>query len=242
LWSLGIAASQRGDLPQAIEFYRSSIASNDRFSTSHQDLGIALRAQGRLGEAETSLRRAIDLDPGNVVARSTLFDLLLAATRIDEAESVAAEVVRRFPLYAPGRYDLGRLRYLQAENLERDGGEPQRVRDHFEAALRELREGLRLSSDEATSFNCGFAAGSALARLGRPAEAVPLFERALAVRPDRPALGGAETAWWWRCQIGLVRALAASGNDARARERAERLEQEYSGALELAEIRRALGP
>jgi tetratricopeptide (TPR) repeat protein len=218
LWQLGVTDSQRGDLDRAVEHFRASIALNDRYSIAHQDLGIALRQLGQTREAEESLRRAITVDPGNVVALSTLFDLLFASGRLDEARKVAGEAVLRSPVYASARYDLGRLLLLESQELQDSGAESGAVKAKLEEGLQQLRAGLELSRDEATTFNCGYVGGKALLKLGRPGEAAAAFERSLGARPDPNSAAQPDAAaWWWECQASLLEALDAAGRGDEAR-------------------------
>jgi tetratricopeptide (TPR) repeat protein len=177
-----------------------------------------------------------------VVARGILVDLLVADGRLDEARPLAEEAARIAPVYAPAHYDLGRLRYLEAQALERAGADPARVAALREAALPELAAGLRLANEPETAFRSGFAAGSALSELGRPAEAAGSFEAALAARPERPPAGTEAAAWWWRCQRGLVAALAARGDRVRAAALIDELRRRYPGDPEAASLGSILGP
>ena len=222
-WELGVDDLARGDPQSAAANFEESIRRRPRVSVVHQDLGIALRRLGRGAEAEASLREALAIDPGNAVAASNLLDLLIAGGRLAEAEPIARAAVERSPVFAPLRYDLGRILYFGAS------GSPARL----EEALRELERGLELSTGPSIGFRCGFAAGRVLLDLGRPAEAIQAFERALAAQPDPPK---AETnppnddaSWWWQCQADLLRTLAATGRASEARARREEVLRRFPG-------------
>lgn len=242
-WELGLFELQRGDPRAAVSRFEESIRRKPDVSVVHQDLGIALRhlaareteaslreAQGR--EAEASLREALRLDPGNAVAAGNLVDLLIGTSRLAEAEPLARAAVARSPVYAPLRYDLGRLLYFQATGLRESGAGEAIVHPRLEAALAELTKGSELASDASTRFRCAYAAGRALTDLGRREEAVGAFERAVAALPDPPpreGSDGADEAWWWQCQGELISSLAATGRSAEARGRREDLLRRFPG-------------
>lgn len=69
---------------------------------AHYRLGNALRAQGRLGEAEASFRRAVALRPAFAEAAINLGSSLHALGRLEEAEAVC----RRALEHAPERLEL----------------------------------------------------------------------------------------------------------------------------------------
>ncbi len=227
-WELGVLAYQRGDDAAAVEHHRASIALNPRYSIAHADLAGALRRLGRDDEAEESLRRAIAIDPRNVVAISSLVDLLLSSGRLEEAGALARRAVAVAPVDAAARYDLGRLAFLDAEERKRTGSDPEGVRLRLEEGLRELDRGLALAADEATSFNCAYARGRIERELGRPADAVRSFERALAVRPDPPS-SPADAPWWWRCQQDLIDTLTSTGHADEAQRRRADLSRRFPG-------------
>src|SRR5262249_34525279 len=151
-WELGIAAAQRGDLAAAIEHYRASIALNAHNSRVQADLGDAQRRLGRTREAEESLRTAVAIDPGDGVALPTLTDLLISEGRREEARGLAERAARISPVYASPRYDLGRIAFLDAEDLKRSGSAPEAVRARLEEGLRALEQGLALADDAGTTF------------------------------------------------------------------------------------------
>jgi tetratricopeptide (TPR) repeat protein len=228
-WELGVYAFQRGEDAAAVEHFRTSIALNGRYSTAHADLAGALRRLGRDSEAEESLRQAIAIDPRNVVAIASLFDLLLAADRREEAGALARRAVAVAPANAPARYDLGRLAFFDAEAMRRAGAEAGLVRGRLEEGLRELGRGLALAADDTTIFNCAYGAGRIERELGRPADAVRSFERALGARPEAPR-SPADAPWWWRCQQDLLDTLRASGNAEEADRRRAELSRRFPGA------------
>src|SRR5262249_17979758 len=87
-----------------------------------------------------------------------------------------------------------------------------------------------LSTDPPTTFRCAFASGRVLRESGRPAEAVPAFERALSAVPEPPGSADAQDdAWWWQCQADLVVSLDAAGRTAEARARRDDLARKFPG-------------
>jgi tetratricopeptide (TPR) repeat protein len=238
-WALGVYELQRGDPRAALPWLEESIRRKPNVSVVHQDLGVAQRRLGSASEAEASFREALRLDPGNAVAAGNLVDLLIGASRLSEAEPVARAAVARSPVYAPLRYDLGRLLYFQATGLREARAAPEVVRARLEAALAELAKGAELAaSDPATRFRCAFAAGRVLTELGRGDEAVAAFERALAARPEPPPreASGDDEAWWWQCQAELLAGLARTGRSAEARGRREDLLRRFPGDPRAAEL------
>lgn len=64
---------------------------------AHQAVGLVRMAQGRLEDAVASFRRAIDLNPGNTLARANLGFALGAAGRYAEVVPLLKDVVARQP-------------------------------------------------------------------------------------------------------------------------------------------------
>ncbi len=114
-------------------------------------LGDARRRTGQLREAETALRRAIELDAGFTWGRRALADLLVAQQRLPEADSVLAQGGARAALLgarlqvAFSLRDLARARGLFVDLLSTGDASDEdlrKARDQFVAARaeRELRE------------------------------------------------------------------------------------------------------
>ena len=62
----------KGDLEEAERCYRRSLAVNTEYGEASLSLALTLRQRGKQDEADELLRRLVDLDPANVVARSLL--------------------------------------------------------------------------------------------------------------------------------------------------------------------------
>jgi tetratricopeptide (TPR) repeat protein/SAM-dependent methyltransferase len=81
---LGIIAHQRGEHGQAVELIRSAIARKS-FAPFHYNLGLALAALGRIGEATAQLERALALNPDYAEAHASLGDALRDQGQLERA-------------------------------------------------------------------------------------------------------------------------------------------------------------
>jgi tetratricopeptide (TPR) repeat protein len=136
--ALGDTLHDRGD-PDAISYYRVTIALRPDSPETHFSLGIALRAAGRTSEAIESMRRAVALDPASVESRYNLAYYLCEARQLEEAVEQARILARFDPEHSRAHVlagvalkSLGRLAealeaYERAMELEPEGT-PQRAR------------------------------------------------------------------------------------------------------------------
>jgi predicted O-linked N-acetylglucosamine transferase (SPINDLY family) len=164
------------------------------------DLGVMLRVQGRLTEAEAAFRQALALDPAMVPALGNLGNVLLDQKRAAEAESVLADALAHAPdeprlLRNMALALLARAEAQPAEALLRHAlavspndpeahetlgallGKSGRVIEaeaHHRAALPAIKDRHRCLSNLAV----------ALQMQGRHAEAEACYREALALRPD----------------------------------------------------------
>ena len=66
--------------------YRRAIALDPEYAFAHNNLGVFLRSQGRINEAEVMYRKAITLDPKYFNAHNNLGSLLQEKGRQEEAD------------------------------------------------------------------------------------------------------------------------------------------------------------
>ncbi|MBO0736770.1 MAG: tetratricopeptide repeat protein [Alphaproteobacteria bacterium] len=135
---------------------------------AHNSLGIALRALGRLAEAEASYREAVQLRPNYPEAHSNLGNALRALGRPGEAEASYREALRLRPNYPEAYYNLGAALIDLGRLVEAEAS---------------YREALRLSPNYPEAHSN---LGHALCDLGRPAEAEASCREALRLRPNNP--------------------------------------------------------
>ena len=63
---------QMGEHEKAIVSYRKAIELNPKYASAHNNLGHALKAQGKLDEAVASFRKAIELNPESALPQLNL--------------------------------------------------------------------------------------------------------------------------------------------------------------------------
>ena len=155
--------------------YRAAHAQLESLVTANPDYEEGLRllagtkqVLGDLAQAESLLRRALDLEPQWAPTLTTLAELLLAAGRSAEAVPLLQRASRGSPAYPRAALLLVR-HYL-------DTGQPAAALDL--AAL--WCNGGTLDADLSALHVAAYAA------LGRPDEAVAHYRRLVALAPDSP--------------------------------------------------------
>lgn len=166
---------------------RATIAGNPGAWLAHNNLGVALAAQGKAAEAIPHYREALRLRPVYAEAHSNLGNALAATGDLDGAVQHHREALRIWPGNPKAHNNLGVALAKQGRPGE---------------ALAELSEALRLQPDYPEARGN---LGVTLVALGHPEEAVAHLEAALPSRSDDPAICAA-----------LARALAATGRLAEA--------------------------
>ena len=133
------AFAGRGDVDAALIDYRVAVAINPDDVYSYFDLGELLGRVGKFDEAETYLRRALEIEPGRFEVREALADNALAQGRVQfaagaraaaqasfaAAEREARQALALNPAATWARIDLG----ASLMEAERSGGasDPRRV-------------------------------------------------------------------------------------------------------------------
>ena len=193
---LGLSAYRAGAADRAVPLLQRAAPRADILS----NLGVMLRAQGRLAEAEQAYRAAVALDPGLVPALGNLGTVLLDQRRPEEAETVLvralelapdeAWLLRGLALSKLARSDSGGAEPLlrQALSVVADDpdvhetlgallgqtGRPVEAEAHHRAGLRGLKDRHRGLSNLAVSLQMQC----------RHAESEVCYREALALRPD----------------------------------------------------------
>jgi len=146
---------------------------------AHDNLGIALREQGRLPEAIEQYEQALRLKPDAAQTRYNLGIALLQLGRTQEAMDLWVQALQIKPDLAEAHYNLGNA-LLQA------GKVPEAIR-HYEQAL-------RIMPDLAEAH---YNLGVAFEQAGQVQQAIQHYEQALRINPDfakaRNALARAQT-------------------------------------------------
>ena len=169
---LGIVAHQLRR-PDAAELVGRAVALQPDVAEVHNDLGVILAAQGKLGEAAAVFEQAVRLKPNYVEARNNLMAALQQLGRrlqelgrLDEALAHCERAVALQP-EAPGpRNNLG--------NVLRELGRNDEALAQYDRAL----------AIDRSFFIAHFNRGTTLRRLGDIAAARASFERAFALKPD----------------------------------------------------------
>ncbi len=130
-------------------------------------LGVAYLKVGRLNEAESAFRRAIELDPEEPSVRNNLGIVLTQSGRFDEAISVLRDLLKKSPGFFKARNNLA-IALAESGNLQ--------------AAEKEVLEVLAEHPD----FTDGLLTLSAICdRGGRIDEVYEALKKAAATAPDR---------------------------------------------------------
>ena len=90
LTNMGVILKELVRIPEAIQCYQQSLATQPDYAETHYNLGLTLYEVGNTEEAERHLRRAIELNPNFAAAHSTLL-CIYGLTRNHDADRLFAE-------------------------------------------------------------------------------------------------------------------------------------------------------
>jgi tetratricopeptide (TPR) repeat protein len=107
--ALGLAALQVGRNDVAAEIFGKAIARNLAISKFHISLGIALRAQSRLGETAKAYRQALILQPNKAEAHNNLGNVFRAQGMRIEALNCYKQAMADRLEYAEAHFNAGIL-------------------------------------------------------------------------------------------------------------------------------------
>jgi tetratricopeptide (TPR) repeat protein len=93
----GNAAAQRGDLDEAIAWFRQAASVAPDLAVAHYCHGVCLWSVGRIESSMRALSRAVDLDPSDGAARIQLARVQLKLGDTSDAMAVLSPVVRDVP-------------------------------------------------------------------------------------------------------------------------------------------------
>ena len=199
---LSLATYRRGAMEAAVEAGREAA----RLAPSahrHANLGVILRAAGRLAEAEAAYIQALAADPAFAPAHQNLGNLLLDMGRLEEAEASLNEALRLAPGVFEARRSLGMV-------YQRTGRLPE--------AVEALEAVGAAAPTHAQALND---LGACLMALDQAPRAQAALEKALAANPDFPDAHGNLGALHLRggrlfaAREETLRALAGAPNETR---------------------------
>jgi len=170
--SLELLGDQRAAFEAATEDLRAYVQANADMAETQNTYGMFLLDQRRMDESETTLRRAISLDPSFAGAHINLAELYRLAGKNDKSASTYAQAIEILP-------DEPGLRYGHALALVRGKA--------MGEAIGEFEEAARLAPGNST-YRTTLAV--ALDSVGRTDDAFSMLDRAIAGGMDDPNLLG----------------------------------------------------
>ena len=140
-FQIAVQRQQDGDGAEAVRIYQKILAADPSFASAWINLGVALRALGRIEAGVACLRRGVALKPGDAAALSNLGNALRAAGRLDEARDSHLAAIEIDPSAGSFVYNLGLVL--------RDLGDFDGAIDRFDAAEAQGYQTPELSWDRA---------------------------------------------------------------------------------------------
>ncbi|HEY7306444.1 MAG TPA: tetratricopeptide repeat protein [Bryobacteraceae bacterium] len=233
----GVQLAQRGDLPAAIEQFRTALKLDPKEPAVWYHLGLAYDQARQTDEAMAGFEEALRLQPAHVEARYMLADCCHKRGDFAGELNLLSEVVKRAPEFADAHYNYGvalkRQGKVQAAAEELRAAVRLKPADpkyllalgvslvevDRKEAVRVLRDAVRYRADDADAhYNLGLA----LATDGQDTTAVPELKRALELNPKHAAAVRAmgvtfiHQGKFDEAVAALQRALELAANDAEA--------------------------
>lgn len=167
--TLGLIRQAREDHAGAIEAHRAALAIDPGLLSAWVNLGGALRAAHRFGEAATAFKRALELSPDRVEALTGLGYALFRMGDLAGAEKALEQALAVVPDYPPALIDLAQIRVSQNRQAEALPILDRVLESHPDQALaRWNRAHILLTQGNLTrgfsDYRARFAAGQAVSR------------------------------------------------------------------------------
>lgn len=205
----GASLGQIGRFDEAVKSLREAIAIAPGKLPAHHILGRILLLQQKPEEAATELERAAALEPESAGIQLDLGTAYEAAKKPDKAEAAYRETLRLDGTLSRAHYSLGT--FLARTGRREEAGQHIAI---YRAAFQKEQEAAFAGGSRKAELNLGWVAlrggqpqraleqferhpedpdalkgaARALVQLGRDAEALKSYERALALAPDNAAL------------------------------------------------------
>jgi len=104
--------------PEAIRLLRGVTGKTSKFSGPYIDLGIAYARTGELEKAESSLKKALELNPSHPVAANELGLVYRKTGRYKEAREIYEKLLQQYPDFLPAHKNLGVLCDIYIQDLQ----------------------------------------------------------------------------------------------------------------------------
>ena len=163
--NLGITLQSKGQLDQAIDAYRKSIALNPQLLPAHHALGYALNESGRFDESVAAFRQAIAINPTLPESHNNFGNALCDAGCFEEAIAAYRQAIALRPSYVGAHANLGNA---LVNNQQLDD------------AIAAFRQVIALRPGYASAHS---SLGNALKDKGQFDEAIAAYRQALTVDP-----------------------------------------------------------
>jgi superkiller protein 3 len=209
---------------EAISFYRAALAVRPRNTAVYNNVGLALKDQGKLDEAIACHRRAIELDPKFAFAHNNLGLALQAQGKLDEAIAAFQKAIEIDPKYGDAHNNLGVVLQAQGKLPEATVAYEKAIEIDLKLAMAHYNLGNVLYAqkklvaaiaayDKAIEIDPrhGMAhnnLGLALQAQGKLAEAIAAFHKAIEIDP-RHAMAHNNLGLTLKAQGKLDEAIAA---------------------------------
>lgn len=197
---LGVIAIQRGQNPLAIRLIAKAVQGNPFASIYHSNLAYALTSVGRLQEALSACKRAIELSPDFPEAHYNHGEVMHKLGRFSDALTAYEQTIQLRPHHTGAHYSKGTALLSSGRSREAEGCfrrvlelNPHHTGAYnnlavilvntgkFEEALAACDRAIQLKPDYAHVHN---SRGNALRKLHRLGEALSACERAIELKPD----------------------------------------------------------
>lgn len=171
--SLSVVASERGDVPRALDLAREAARINPNNANVQVNLASALTKAGQTAQAIEHYQEAVKIEPGNASALASMGGLLAQSGQVEQAERVLKQALGARPNDATARLNLGTLYATQGR---------------LDPALAELELAVRYDPNNPQAL-ANY--GTVLMMSDQPEAAEAQFRRALLIRPGfAPAVNG----------------------------------------------------